>query len=463
MLKKLSVIFSLVILAILCTSSANAGFLVDDKPYTEDAETEIVDHVVYKLQKDSKGNKYYEVYDWFDTYKASETVKEINIVSKINGIKVTAINTYGIDEYRSDGYWKNKNYSVKKVTIPDTVTEIGYYFFSVLDGVEELTIPASVKTFKHSSKADIGEMHTFVGMENLKKVTFLGDLNELGGFKECKKLETVILKGSVKKIVADAFCNCVSLKNIRIPEKAEYIGECSFNNTGLTSVTIPVNAIKSGISAFADCKKLTKVVFKGENKDFIIPYGAFENCSALKTVTFPKSCKNMTVEDSAFRNCKSLQAVTFPQSCKKLTIGSKVFGNGVSIKTVTFPKTASSITIGKRAFRNCQKLSKVSNTTYIEKIYAEAFRNCYSLTSFTISDKTKTIGEKAFYNCKKLKAVTVNSTKTAPKIYKNVFYGTEKGILFTAKNETAAKKWKSALKSSGLKNMKVCYVKYYYI
>ncbi len=457
MLKKLSVLFSLVVLAILCTFSANAGFLVDENPYIEDAKTKIIDHVVYKLQKDTKGKKYYEVYDWFDTYEASETVKEINIVSEIDGIKVTAINTYGIDEYRSDGYWKNKNFSVKKVTIPDTITEIGYYFFSVLDGVEELTVPASVNTFRHSSKADTGELHTFTGMESLRKITFIGDLKELGGFKDCKKLETVVLKGSVEKIVADAFYNCVSLKNITIPEKVKDIGETAFYKTSLTSISIPVTALKNGVSSFADCKKLTKVVFKGENKSFTIAYGAFANCSVLKTVTFPKSCKNMTIEDRAFRNCKSLQSVKFPTTCKKLTIGNRVFGNCLSLKTVTFPKTADSVIIGYRAFRNCQKLSKVYNTTHIEKIYGGAFRNCLSLTSFTISDKTKLIGKNAFYTCKKLKTVTVNSKNSAAKIYKNAFYGTASGIKFTAKNKAVAKNWKSALKKSGIKNIKVYY------
>ena len=507
MLKKLSVLFSLTVLALLCSIGASAGFLLDDKPYVEDEKTKIIDHVVYKLYEYPKGNRYYEVYDWFDTYEASETVEEINIVPEIDGIKVTKIQN--IEPLSDPEYWKNKNYSVKKVTIPDTITEIGSYFFSVLDGVEELTIPASVKKFTGDGISG-SEMTTFVEMESLKKITFLGNLEELGGFYNCKKLETVVLKGDVDNVTMCAFTGCASLKNFDFSKIKGSVSSYAFSDTGFTSVTIPAKFFRN--LAFKDCKKLTEVIITSGKKDHVnLNYGVFYNCTALKTVTLPKSCKDvtvdreafknctslktvifpescknftikekmfinckslsnvtfpttcekMTVNEEAFRNCKALTSVKFPATCKKLTIGNDAFRNCTSLKKVTFPKTTDGVTVGYRGFRNCKNLTTLYYTSNIEKIYGGAFRDCASLTSFCVSDKIKIIGKNAFYNCKKLKTFTINGTTKYPQIYKNAFYNTAKGITFTAKNENIAKKWKSELKASGLKNMKVRYVKYY--
>ena len=97
-------------IALLCTFSVNAGFLVDENGYIEDTTTKIIDRVVYKLVGvDEKA--YYEVYDWFDTYEASETVEEINIVPEIDGIKVTSIQPLGDIDFAKN----NHNYSVKKL------------------------------------------------------------------------------------------------------------------------------------------------------------------------------------------------------------------------------------------------------------------------------------------------------------------------------------------------------------
>ena len=409
-MKKLLFLITTITIVFVCifSSSAESSNWVD-KTYVESNSTKIVDNVVYKLYNIGE-NKWYEVYDWFDTKENAETAQEINIVSEIDGIKVTAIRFN--DE--PIGYTDNHNYSVKKVTIPDSIKSIGNRFFSVLDGLEELTIPASVKYLACDDPLPIS--HTFYEMESLKKITFLGDIESLGGFENCKKLETVVLNGSVEEIYMDAFKNCESLKEFTIPETVKLIMGGAFKNSGLTSVIIPGNVecfTYDGdyCGAFADCKNLISVVFS-ENQ-----------------------CENLSISDDTFRNCTSLE-------------------------TVTLPKKSDSITIGYRAFRDCKNLTAVNNTDNITKIYGGAFRDCASLKSFTISDKTTMIGKNAFYGCKNLKTVTVNSEKKAPKLYANAFAKTNSALTFTAKNATTAKSWKSALTKSGLKTAKVGYMHY---
>ena len=459
-MKKILVLFSLIVLIVLCTFSANAAFSVEENRYVEDENTKIIDHVVYELFTPYYGGEaYYGVAAWFDTYEASQTVEEINIVSEIDGIEVT-----GLRHYTSRGGYHWVNYTAKKINIPDTIKYLGLTCFSNLDGVEELTIPASVKTIEYDSDTDTGLSYTFKGMESLKKVTFLGDLKWLGGFQDCKKLETVVFKGSVESILTSAFENCTSLKSIDLPDTVRFIDDFAFRNSGLTSIEFPANVRhyfdEFGL-VFKDCKDLVKITFAPSYRQSVgFPAGYFDGCTALEEIVFSGSYKSIYLYKGMFRDCSKLEKITFPTTCESLTIGDDAFRNCTSLKTVTLPEKSNSITIDYRAFRDCKNLTTVNNTDNITKIYGGAFRDCTSLKSFTISDKTTMIGKNAFYGCKNLKTVTVNSKTKAPKLYANVFAKTNSSLTFKAKNATAAKSWKSALNKSGLKTAKVGYMHY---
>ena len=418
MVKKMFVITSITVIMFLCifsSSAESADFkLMDTEPYIENETTKIIDHVVYRLC-DYGNETHYDVYDWFDTVEAAKTVEEINIVSEIDGIKVKGIQCWlcydSENSTLNHRYWQNHNYSVKKVFIPATVTNIGDAFFSALDGVEELQIPASVTN---------GLDRRFMEMESLKEVTFLGNVNYLSGFRDCFELEKVCVTGSVTLISGTSFENCTSLKSFKV----------------LGSIGGEIHGTTGGIGK------------------------AFKNCISLEEFVFPKEADDFKIYSSAFEGCTSLKSITLPETCGELTIGEDTFRGCTALETVTLPKNCDSITIGYRAFRDCKNLTAVNNTDNITKIYGGAFRDCTSLKSFTISDKTTMIGKNAFYGCKNLKTVTVNSEKKAPKLYANAFAKTNSNIRFIAKNATAAKSWKSALTKSGLKNAKVGYMHY---
>lgn len=408
-------VFMLMLFTVFSVSAVS--YTAGQRSYTEDKNIKIIDNVVYRLcNEKSFGGYFYEVYDWFATSEAAETVKEINIVSEIDGIKVKAVRYDGgacTVHYQSECSDEH-NYSVKKVTIPDTITYIGDGFFSVLDGVKELEIPASVKNLgvcKHYSRS-----YSFYGMESLEKVTFSGDIDTFGGFSNCTKLKTVILKGSIKQIGEDAFNGCTSLKSFKIPSTVKEIGGSAFYGSGLTSVTIPVSVTDFGNNedegpVFKNCKKLTKVVFADRKADLLtIMHNSFENCTSLKKVYLPKSVKKIRIMHCAFKNCK--------------------------------------------------KLTKVYNTDNVTVIEGDAFRGCKALTGFTLSSKVTKVGEKAFYGCAKLKKVTFENSKTVPSIGKKAFGKTAKGIKFVAENKKTATALKKKIKATGIKKPNVGYVKY---
>ena len=481
-MKKLLSVAATLIFTLLLTVSAFAketkptGFSFWSKePYMESETTKIIDHVVYRLCNNG-GETHYDVYDWFDTQEAARTVEEINIVPEIDGIKVTSVQC--LSKYREEfqynkrSYYENHNYSVKKVTIPDTITYIGPGIFSVLESVEELVIPVSVQTY------------SFENMESLKKATFLGDIEALGGFMDCTKLESVNLCGTVKRIGYSAFENCKALKSFEIPETVTDISYSAFAVSGLTSVVIPESLGSLNQNSgwmFAYCEDLKEVTFAGESSDCIrIPYNMFYNCTALETVNFPKHCKTLDINRYAFNrctaletftfpektdktilgyevflNCSSLESVIFPESCGELTIGGWAFRGCIGLRSVTLPETSQKITIDFKAFRGRSTLKTVKNSENITRIYGGAFRGCTSLKSFTFGKNLELIGKNGFYGCKNLKTVTFNTSGKTPKLYSGAFNNTGSAIKFFTLSNTAAKSLKTSLVKSGLKNPKV--------
>ena len=127
-------------------------------------------------------------------YKGNSS--EVNIPPEINGRKIIRIGSVAF-----------RNYSgLVKVTIPDTVTEIG-----------------------------------------------------LGAFAECDYLSEVEIPKSVTEIGSEAFKNCKNLTNIEIPDGVRKIEFRAFGGSGLTEVKIPKSVTVIGSWAFEDCKNLTNI------------------------------------------------------------------------------------------------------------------------------------------------------------------------------------------------------------
>lgn len=72
----------------------------------------------------------------------------------------------------------------------------------------------------------------------------------------------------------------------------ETIGNTAFQNSAVTSVTIPdsVTAIYSG--AFANCSQLTNISIP--NSVTYIGFSAFEHCTSLKSITLPSSLRSIS-------------------------------------------------------------------------------------------------------------------------------------------------------------------------
>lgn len=97
----------------------------------------------------------------------------------------------------------------------------------------------------------------------------------------------VILPGSIKAILREAFSGCKRLQHIDLPDGLEYLGSHCFAGSGLTALHFP-DRLKT------------------------IPEGCCGGCANLSDVTFGQQVQ--TIQGSAFVACKKLQTVSFPES-----------------------------------------------------------------------------------------------------------------------------------------------------
>lgn len=165
-----------------------------------------------------------------------------------------------------------------------------------------------------------------------------------------------------------------------IPEKVTYfgkeytvtaIGRSFFNNTFVTSVSIPATMKTIGNEAFKNCSNLTSLTFEGDSQLEQIGNYAF-NVSGLTTISIPATVK--TIGNNAFQDCGNLKSLTFEGESQLEQIGHGAFYNTV-LTTIDIPASVTSI--GTYAFFGNTALQQVYMHCDDPSGYSyDAFCNC---------------------------------------------------------------------------------------
>ncbi len=145
----------------------------------------------------------------------------------------------------------------KTVTIPNSVTSIGYSAFSGCSGLTSVTIPNSVTSIDNNA---------FYKCSGLTSVTIPNSVTSIGQrvFENCSGLTSVTIGNSVTSIGYYAFDGCYGLTSVTIPNSVTTIVQSAFSNCrGLTSVTIGNSVTSIGKYAFSGCSKLTSIYCQG--------------------------------------------------------------------------------------------------------------------------------------------------------------------------------------------------------
>lgn len=121
-------------------------------------------------------------------------------------------------------------HTVRKMSIPSSVTKIGGYAFYGCTNLTSIELPSGV--------TEIGD-YAFYNCTDLSSLKLPSGVNWIGSyaFSGCKSLTSVTLPSGVKDVGPLTFYGCESLRSINLPSDLEYIsGEAFKNCTGLTSI-----------------------------------------------------------------------------------------------------------------------------------------------------------------------------------------------------------------------------------
>ena len=121
----------------------------------------------------------------------------------------------------------------------------------ILGQPEDLVISESVTSIRPGVTGNI---------HSLKRLTLPRSLTRIGEqcFVSCANLEQITFPDTLKEIGDGSFSGCKALERLVLPEGLETIGSLAFSDcTNLTSVRIPGTVCTIGEKAFEDCANLT--------------------------------------------------------------------------------------------------------------------------------------------------------------------------------------------------------------
>lgn len=235
-------------------------------------------------------------------YNGNDAV--VNIPSEINGTPVTTI---GNAAFRDS--------SVTSVTIPASVTEIGANAFAGCTNLTSVTYGGDWSNLTiQSGNPAVEDAAKDAANEQLFDFEFI--LNN-----------TAVVVISYKGTAAD-----VTIPSRYKGKPVTVIDPVAFyNNSAVTSVTIPDSVTAIPDYAFGFCSQLTNISIP--NSVTFIGFSAFNSCTSLKSITLPSSLS--FISGALFLGCSQLTTIHIPVSVT--SIGNCAFDVCPSLMTVTYP------------------------------------------------------------------------------------------------------------------------------
>ena len=212
---------------------------------------------------------------------------------------------------------------------------------------------------------------------------------------------------AVTEIGDCAFCNCVSLTSITIPNSVTIIKDYAFLRcSSLISINISNSALLIEEYAFYKCDVLKEINVAVDNPNYASVDGVLYDknikilikCPTTKTsITIPNSVT--TIGNYAFYNCQKFNSI-IPNSVT--TIGNYAFYSCQKFNSI-IPNSVTSI--GDYAFYYCRSLTSINIPNSVISIGNYAFQSCYKLNKLTIGNSITSIGYNILDNCSNLKQI----------------------------------------------------------
>ena len=270
----------------------------------------------------------------------------------------------------------------------------------------DIVIPEGVKTIPR---------RTFKN-SNINTVTIPGSVTSIGyeAFYSCSSLEAVYITDLAAwceiEFGYDAnplyyahhlYLNSTLLTELVIPDSVTSIGDEVFCGCrSLTSVTIGDSVTSIGSNAFYGCYKLVEVrnlsdltIIKGYSNNGYIGYYAL---NIITDATTPSKLWQTTDGYLFYEDGETCYLLGYTGSETDLTLPADCHGKDYEIY--------------KYAFYNHGGITSVTIGDSVTSIGDRAFYYCSSLTTVTIGNSVTSIGGSAFYECSSLTSVNFENT-----------------------------------------------------
>lgn len=318
----------------------------------------------------------------------------------------------GLKKIGRQQFWGCDN--LKSITIPSSVTEIGYDAFNsnaenyysdpaietitFEDGTEPLagfsefsdgtTYAAAIQLGKNVKTVYLGRNAVLSRGENVENVTVSGTVTELN----C----------TLNSGTSDFFTSATALKtlNIEYGDAPLSLGRTA-DGGGIFTVR-PIETLSldrqleydgtDGITPFSGSQKLTSVVI-GDNVTSI-GENMFNGCSGMQSLSVGAGLQS--IGENAFLGCTGLQRVELKnlsawcrfnfgsEEQNPLYYAKNLYMDGNLVTDLTLPSSVRSIPA--YAFYGCEKIASVTIPSGVSTIGIWAFRGCTALKNLTLED-----------------------------------------------------------------------------
>ncbi|MBO4540298.1 MAG: leucine-rich repeat protein, partial [Clostridia bacterium] len=300
----------------------------------------------------------------------------------------------GVTQISDNAFRGNKN--LVSVSFSDSVTTIGRDSFR---GCENLTNVL----FEEDSLLTTVLSGAFADCDDIVTVNFPKKLVNFSDrvFENDLSLVRVTFSGKDVTAIGDyAFCGCLSLEGIALPEKTSTIGQYAFYGcTSLYEFGLNVNETALayiGDYAFCDCSELTSVYLPDTLK-FI---GDYAFCGLTKKMKL-----ELSSNDFASLECLGERAFC-NTSIMEFTLRSKLVSASIALS-----RYGKNYTLGAYAFADCASLKNFSFSpvTVYSEVPEGFLYGCTALTGLSFTYNVESIGDYALYGCTALKTVNFNA------------------------------------------------------
>ena len=205
------------------------------------------------------------------------------------------------------------------VTLPDSITAIGFSAFFQSPALTELRLPKGMRSipdgffnyFPERCRVLVPDDHP--AFSSAEDVLFSRDGRILVWCPRYKTGNYMIPRGT-ERVFSYAFGR-TGLSSVTIPDSVRSLDSHAFDSArNLTGITIPSGVASIGDLAFFNCGKLRQVTV--EEGVTAIGHGAFSNCISLDSVSFPGSA--VSLGDNVFRQCSASLTVTVPRGSRAM-------------------------------------------------------------------------------------------------------------------------------------------------